>query len=165
MFSSVCFAGKRGLQRICSLSDWRSSQNVQLYLSLCECSNKITKSNFMFDYLKICWVGCKTSQKGDIVRVFGIDIVSYWCWQEDDKQESHFHIAVSCIAQSLKAHIINRSNDEIAICFFNTVSFWMRLVVIVFFLSVLFTYLFSTMFLSLAAWKEESSGPKWCLCL
>ncbi|CAH2037265.1 unnamed protein product [Thlaspi arvense] len=40
--------------------------------------------------------------------------------QEDDKQESHFHIAVSCIAQSLKAHIINRSNDEIAICFFNT---------------------------------------------
>ncbi|VVA91592.1 unnamed protein product [Arabis nemorensis] len=39
---------------------------------------------------------------------------------EDDKQESHFHIAVSCIAQSLKSHIINRSNDEIAICFFNT---------------------------------------------
>ncbi|CAA7056686.1 unnamed protein product [Microthlaspi erraticum] len=42
------------------------------------------------------------------------------CPSEDDKQESHFHIAVSCIAQSLKAHIINRSNDEIAICFFNT---------------------------------------------
>ncbi|AAF99835.1 Hypothetical protein [Arabidopsis thaliana] len=40
--------------------------------------------------------------------------------EEEDKQESHFHIAVSCIAQSLKAHIINRSNDEIAICFFNT---------------------------------------------
>ncbi|KFK43907.1 hypothetical protein AALP_AA1G189500 [Arabis alpina] len=42
------------------------------------------------------------------------------CLSEDDKQESHFHIAVSCIAQSLKSHIINRSNDEIAICFFNT---------------------------------------------
>ncbi|KAG7597306.1 Ku70/Ku80 beta-barrel domain [Arabidopsis suecica] len=40
--------------------------------------------------------------------------------EEEDKQESHFHIAVSCIAQSLKTHIINRSNDEIAICFFNT---------------------------------------------
>ncbi|CAN8312346.1 unnamed protein product [Cochlearia groenlandica] len=42
------------------------------------------------------------------------------CLSEDEKQESHFHIAVSCIAQSLKSHIINRSNDEIAICFFNT---------------------------------------------
>ncbi|CAN7098681.1 unnamed protein product [Brassica rapa subsp. narinosa] len=42
------------------------------------------------------------------------------CPSEDEKQESHFHIAVSCIAQSLKSHIINRSNDEIAICFFNT---------------------------------------------
>ncbi|KAG2323931.1 hypothetical protein Bca4012_038285 [Brassica carinata] len=42
------------------------------------------------------------------------------CPSEDGKQESHFHIAVSCIAQSLKSHIINRSNDEIAICFFNT---------------------------------------------
>ncbi|KAL1224160.1 ATP-dependent DNA helicase 2 subunit KU70 [Cardamine amara subsp. amara] len=42
------------------------------------------------------------------------------CSSEEDKQESHFHIAVRCIAQSLKAHIINRSNDEIAICFFNT---------------------------------------------
>ncbi|CAH8381217.1 unnamed protein product [Eruca vesicaria subsp. sativa] len=42
------------------------------------------------------------------------------CLSEDEKQESHFHIAVSCIAHSLKSHIINRSNDEIAICFFNT---------------------------------------------
>ncbi|XP_013638444.1 PREDICTED: ATP-dependent DNA helicase 2 subunit KU70 [Brassica oleracea var. oleracea] len=42
------------------------------------------------------------------------------CPSEDEKQESHFHISVSCIAQSLKSHIINRSNDEIAICFFNT---------------------------------------------
>ncbi|KAJ4915997.1 ATP-dependent DNA helicase 2 subunit KU70 [Raphanus sativus] len=42
------------------------------------------------------------------------------CPSEDEKQESHFHIAVSCIAQSLKSHIINRFNDEIAICFFNT---------------------------------------------
>ncbi|KAH0877699.1 hypothetical protein HID58_065093 [Brassica napus] len=45
---------------------------------------------------------------------------SYTCPSEDEKQESHFHISVSCIAQSLKSHIINRSNDEIAICFFNT---------------------------------------------
>ncbi|XP_010537714.1 PREDICTED: ATP-dependent DNA helicase 2 subunit KU70 [Tarenaya hassleriana] len=42
------------------------------------------------------------------------------CPSEDDKGESHFHIAVSCIAQSLKALIVNRSYDEVAICFFNT---------------------------------------------
>lgn len=42
--------------------------------------------------------------------------------QEDQKNETHFHIAVSCIAQSLKTQIINRSSDEVAICFFNTVS-------------------------------------------
>ncbi|OVA16206.1 SAP domain [Macleaya cordata] len=39
---------------------------------------------------------------------------------EDQKEESHFHIAVSCISQSLKTQIINRSYDEVAICFFNT---------------------------------------------
>ncbi|XP_044509792.1 ATP-dependent DNA helicase 2 subunit KU70 isoform X1 [Mangifera indica] len=39
---------------------------------------------------------------------------------EDQKNESHFHIVVSCIAQSLKSQIINRSYDEVAICFFNT---------------------------------------------
>lgn len=39
---------------------------------------------------------------------------------EDQKDETHFHIAVSCIAQSLKTQIINRSYDEVAICFFNT---------------------------------------------
>ncbi|XP_031257161.1 ATP-dependent DNA helicase 2 subunit KU70 [Pistacia vera] len=39
---------------------------------------------------------------------------------EDQKDESHFHIVVSCIAQSLKTQIINRSYDEVAICFFNT---------------------------------------------
>lgn len=49
--------------------------------------------------------------------------------QEDGKEETHFHIAISCIAQSLKTQIINRSYDEVAICFFNTVSlficFWL----------------------------------------
>nr|XP_048333368.1 ATP-dependent DNA helicase 2 subunit KU70 isoform X2 [Ziziphus jujuba var. spinosa] len=39
---------------------------------------------------------------------------------EDNKDETHFHIAVSCISQSLKTQIINRSYDEVAICFFNT---------------------------------------------
>ncbi|KAJ9183016.1 hypothetical protein P3X46_006936 [Hevea brasiliensis] len=42
------------------------------------------------------------------------------CPGEDQKNETHFHIAVSCIAQSLKTQIINRSYDEVAICFFNT---------------------------------------------
>ncbi|GFY81506.1 ATP-dependent DNA helicase 2 subunit Ku70-like protein [Actinidia rufa] len=41
-------------------------------------------------------------------------------YQENEKEETHFHVAVSCIAQSLKTQIINRSYDEIAICFFNT---------------------------------------------
>ncbi|MED6171497.1 ATP-dependent DNA helicase II subunit 1 [Stylosanthes scabra] len=39
---------------------------------------------------------------------------------DDQKEESHFHIALSCISQSLKNQIINRSYDEVAICFFNT---------------------------------------------
>ncbi|KAI7725815.1 hypothetical protein M8C21_031772 [Ambrosia artemisiifolia] len=39
---------------------------------------------------------------------------------EDQENTSHFHVAVSCIAQSLKVQIINRPYDEIAICFFNT---------------------------------------------
>ncbi|KAF3457078.1 hypothetical protein FNV43_RR01735 [Rhamnella rubrinervis] len=38
----------------------------------------------------------------------------------DRKDETHFHIAVSCISQSLKTQILNRSYDEVAICFFNT---------------------------------------------
>lgn len=42
------------------------------------------------------------------------------CPGEEQKDESHFHIAVSCIAQSLRTQIINRSYDEVAICFFNT---------------------------------------------
>nr|GEU52139.1 ATP-dependent DNA helicase 2 subunit KU70 isoform X1 [Tanacetum cinerariifolium] len=37
-----------------------------------------------------------------------------------DEDTSHFHVAVSCIAQSIKVQIINRPYDEIAICFFNT---------------------------------------------
>ncbi|KAF8388525.1 hypothetical protein HHK36_027200 [Tetracentron sinense] len=40
--------------------------------------------------------------------------------EEDLKDETHFHIALSCISQSLKTQIISRSYDEVAICFFNT---------------------------------------------
>ncbi|XP_048130782.1 ATP-dependent DNA helicase 2 subunit KU70 isoform X1 [Rhodamnia argentea] len=40
--------------------------------------------------------------------------------QEDQKDESHFRIAISCILESLKTQIINRSYDEVAVCFFNT---------------------------------------------
>ncbi|KAA8527328.1 hypothetical protein F0562_034575 [Nyssa sinensis] len=47
-------------------------------------------------------------------------IFSTTCPGEDQKDETHFHVAVSCIAQSLKTQIINRSYDEVAICFFNT---------------------------------------------
>ncbi|KAK1438286.1 hypothetical protein QVD17_04093 [Tagetes erecta] len=42
------------------------------------------------------------------------------CTGEDQENASHFHVAVSCIAESLKVQIINRPYDEIAICFFNT---------------------------------------------
>ncbi|OMO74720.1 hypothetical protein CCACVL1_16506 [Corchorus capsularis] len=37
-----------------------------------------------------------------------------------DQEESHFRVAISCIAESLKTMIISRSYDEVAICFFNT---------------------------------------------
>ncbi|XVF04397.1 hypothetical protein REPUB_Repub05bG0078800 [Reevesia pubescens] len=43
--------------------------------------------------------------------------------QKDQKDETHFHTAVSCIAESLKTQIISRSYDEVAICFFNTVPY------------------------------------------
>lgn len=42
------------------------------------------------------------------------------CPGNDQKDETHFHTAVSCIAGSLKTQIISRSYDEVAICFFNT---------------------------------------------
>ncbi|XP_076908752.1 ATP-dependent DNA helicase 2 subunit KU70-like [Bidens hawaiensis] len=42
------------------------------------------------------------------------------CPGDDQENASHFHVAVSCIAQSLKVQIINRPYDEVAICFFNT---------------------------------------------
>ena len=45
-------------------------------------------------------------------------------FQEDKKEETHFQVALSCISQSLKTQIINRSYDEVAICFFNTVCCW-----------------------------------------
>lgn len=40
---------------------------------------------------------------------------------ESEEAESHFQIALGCISDSLKAMIINKSLDQIAICFFNTV--------------------------------------------
>jgi len=43
--------------------------------------------------------------------------------QEDEKLETHLHVAVNCVSQSLQTQIIGRSNDEVAICFFNTVRF------------------------------------------
>ncbi|XP_040374975.1 ATP-dependent DNA helicase 2 subunit KU70 isoform X2 [Rosa chinensis] len=38
----------------------------------------------------------------------------------DGKDETHFHVAISCISESLRKQIINASYDEVAICFFNT---------------------------------------------
>ncbi|CAI9117358.1 OLC1v1018735C1 [Oldenlandia corymbosa var. corymbosa] len=42
------------------------------------------------------------------------------CPSEDQKDMSLFQVAISCITQSLKTQIINKSYDEVAICFFNT---------------------------------------------
>ncbi|KAK6145753.1 hypothetical protein DH2020_019622 [Rehmannia glutinosa] len=42
------------------------------------------------------------------------------CPSEDQGDANHFEVAVRSIAQSLKTQIINRSYDEVAICFFNT---------------------------------------------
>ncbi|XP_022717318.1 ATP-dependent DNA helicase 2 subunit KU70 isoform X2 [Durio zibethinus] len=42
------------------------------------------------------------------------------CPGKDQKDEIHFHVSISCIAESLKTQIICRSYDEVAICFFNT---------------------------------------------
>ncbi|KAL7081471.1 hypothetical protein ACP275_14G041800 [Erythranthe tilingii] len=42
------------------------------------------------------------------------------CTSDEEKDVTHFEIAVRSIAQSLKTQIINRSYDEVAICFFNT---------------------------------------------
>ncbi|OAY84951.1 ATP-dependent DNA helicase 2 subunit KU70, partial [Ananas comosus] len=39
---------------------------------------------------------------------------------EGGTKETHFHIAINSILQSLKAQIIGRSYDEVAICFYNT---------------------------------------------
>ncbi|XP_042392695.1 ATP-dependent DNA helicase 2 subunit KU70-like [Zingiber officinale] len=33
---------------------------------------------------------------------------------------TYFHVVIDCISQSLKSQIINRLNDEVALCFFNT---------------------------------------------
>lgn len=42
------------------------------------------------------------------------------CSTEDGKDASHFQVSIKCITESLKTQIINRSSDEVAICFFNT---------------------------------------------
>lgn len=55
---------------------------------------------------------------------YGWRIFIFQYFQEDQKDETPFHAAISCISQALKTQIINRSNDEVAICFFNTVSWW-----------------------------------------
>ncbi|CAL9086261.1 unnamed protein product [Musa textilis] len=39
---------------------------------------------------------------------------------ENGNKETYFHVAIDCIAQSLKSQIIGRSYDEVALCFFNT---------------------------------------------
>lgn len=44
------------------------------------------------------------------------------CLQQAQEDASHFEVAVRSISVSLKTQIINRSYDEVAICFFNTVS-------------------------------------------
>lgn len=44
----------------------------------------------------------------------------YTTSSDEQEEESYFKIAVNCIAESLKTQIIGRSNDEVAICFFNT---------------------------------------------
>ncbi|KAL0432976.1 UNVERIFIED_CONTAM: ATP-dependent DNA helicase 2 subunit KU70 [Sesamum latifolium] len=58
-----------------------------------------------------CDIGAGFSAKADYLDIF---------IAEDQKDVSHFQIAVRSIAQSLKTQIINRSYDEVAICFFNT---------------------------------------------
>ncbi|XP_021867381.1 ATP-dependent DNA helicase 2 subunit KU70 [Spinacia oleracea] len=42
------------------------------------------------------------------------------CPGEDQNDQTHFQMAISCISESLKNRIINSSYDEVAICFFNT---------------------------------------------
>ncbi|KAF7139305.1 hypothetical protein RHSIM_Rhsim07G0086500 [Rhododendron simsii] len=49
-----------------------------------------------------------------------VDVFHFHLHIQENQEETHFHVAVSCIAQSLKTQIINRSYDEVAICFFNT---------------------------------------------
>ncbi|RZS12287.1 hypothetical protein BHM03_00043710 [Ensete ventricosum] len=49
------------------------------------------------------------------------DTLTYDYLQENGNKETYFHVAIDCIAQSLKTQIIGRSYDEVALCFFNTV--------------------------------------------
>ncbi|KAJ0982399.1 hypothetical protein J5N97_010654 [Dioscorea zingiberensis] len=39
---------------------------------------------------------------------------------EDKRSQTHFHVAISSISQSLRTQIIGSSYDEVAVCFFNT---------------------------------------------
>ncbi|KAL9241502.1 hypothetical protein vseg_015610 [Gypsophila vaccaria] len=47
-------------------------------------------------------------------------MLSTTCHAEDQKSQTHFQMTLSCISESLKSRIINSSNDEVAVCFFNT---------------------------------------------
>ncbi|XP_058774584.1 ATP-dependent DNA helicase 2 subunit KU70-like [Vicia villosa] len=42
------------------------------------------------------------------------------CLSDNHHSETHFQIALSCISLTLKAQIINKSYDQVSICFFNT---------------------------------------------
>lgn len=48
-------------------------------------------------------------------------ILAFHWLQENQDVETHFQIALSSISHSLKSQIINKSYDQVAICFFNTV--------------------------------------------
>lgn len=55
-------------------------------------------------------------------HITSIFLCFFFFLQEGGTKETHFHIAINSILQSLKAQIIGRSYDEVAICFYNTVS-------------------------------------------
>ncbi|KAK4341471.1 hypothetical protein RND71_039972 [Anisodus tanguticus] len=42
------------------------------------------------------------------------------CHTDDEMNATHFQVAINSIAQSLRTQIINRSYDEVSICFFDT---------------------------------------------
>ncbi|KAH7521471.1 hypothetical protein FEM48_Zijuj07G0037200 [Ziziphus jujuba var. spinosa] len=98
------------------ISNIRDHKETELHLRLPDGNgtNKITRDHEAVALTKtIYWDG--------VLKLLNwvFSFLSYHLL-EDNKDETHFHIAVSCISQSLKTQIINRSYDEVAICFFNT---------------------------------------------